>query len=515
MTATAYTVVTFAPVQGFIEKSRKLRDLYGGSFILSYLAKAICEAAEAAGHLVISPAIVQPTQGTPNQIVLAGDFPETAAREALLTAWRSLLDGCRRWVERHLPQLHFHWEADWRYWSNDAWEIFWGQGADISAARQAIARRKQQRDWRGINWQGESSTLSGADAIAWHGMSRAQRAQDRRLTQEDREIRDFYQALGKLPSLGEAFADDSEQLSLPELVKRLVTYEPVTQFMGQAIGTDLPALESTRTFKDVSAWEGGQQFWFMGDGDRIGEHLRQLKERSGDEASALSGFSRAMLDWGHGLSQHLPANPQGRIIYAGGDDFLGVLWSDRDRQQDKGFRQRCLDWLTTFPDIWAGHGQQGLTVSAGIVIPVGSVPQREVLQHCREAEKAAKQNGRDRVAIRVLYSSGNHVQWCCPWSQLTAILLGCRDDHWTGLLRDVQALRDRHADQSNADTAKALFDCYFPSLEGLLAAEATLFDSPSRPGQTSLLGPKPTDPDAAIWAWIQNLAWVGFQLRSR
>ncbi|MFN7715048.1 MAG: type III-B CRISPR-associated protein Cas10/Cmr2, partial [Pseudanabaenaceae cyanobacterium] len=35
---TTYTVITFAPVQGFIEKSRKLRDLYGASQILSYLS---------------------------------------------------------------------------------------------------------------------------------------------------------------------------------------------------------------------------------------------------------------------------------------------------------------------------------------------------------------------------------------------------------------------------------------------------------------------------------------------
>ena len=29
MTDSIYTAITFAPVQGFIEKSRKLRDLYG------------------------------------------------------------------------------------------------------------------------------------------------------------------------------------------------------------------------------------------------------------------------------------------------------------------------------------------------------------------------------------------------------------------------------------------------------------------------------------------------------
>ncbi|MBW4442550.1 MAG: hypothetical protein KME10_15220 [Plectolyngbya sp. WJT66-NPBG17] len=43
-TDTIYTAITFAPVQGFIEKSRKLRDLYGSSFILSYLANALCKA---------------------------------------------------------------------------------------------------------------------------------------------------------------------------------------------------------------------------------------------------------------------------------------------------------------------------------------------------------------------------------------------------------------------------------------------------------------------------------------
>ncbi|MEH2451730.1 type III-B CRISPR-associated protein Cas10/Cmr2 [Nostoc sp.] len=69
-----YTAITFAPVQGFIEKSRKLRDLYGSSFILSYLSSAVCEAAEKESYKVISPAIINVVQGTPNQIIIRGDF---------------------------------------------------------------------------------------------------------------------------------------------------------------------------------------------------------------------------------------------------------------------------------------------------------------------------------------------------------------------------------------------------------------------------------------------------------
>jgi CRISPR-associated protein Cmr2 len=48
-----YTVITFAPVQGFIEKSRKLRDLYGASQILSYLSwKIVCAANLSTGQKI-------------------------------------------------------------------------------------------------------------------------------------------------------------------------------------------------------------------------------------------------------------------------------------------------------------------------------------------------------------------------------------------------------------------------------------------------------------------------------
>jgi CRISPR-associated protein Cmr2 len=52
---TIYTAISFAPVQGFIEKSRKLRDLYGASLILSYLSSKLLEAGKKANCEVISP----------------------------------------------------------------------------------------------------------------------------------------------------------------------------------------------------------------------------------------------------------------------------------------------------------------------------------------------------------------------------------------------------------------------------------------------------------------------------
>ncbi|HEY9864246.1 MAG TPA: type III-B CRISPR-associated protein Cas10/Cmr2, partial [Candidatus Obscuribacterales bacterium] len=66
-----YIVVTFAPVQGFIEKSRKLRDLYGASQILSYLSAKLVEQAKNTPNLeVISPGLPQVKEGVPNRILI-------------------------------------------------------------------------------------------------------------------------------------------------------------------------------------------------------------------------------------------------------------------------------------------------------------------------------------------------------------------------------------------------------------------------------------------------------------
>jgi CRISPR-associated protein Cmr2 len=187
---TVYTAITFAPVQGFIEKSRKLRDLYGSSFILSYLARALCDAAEAAGHRVISPALTNVNQGTPNQVVIWGAFAKDDAQFALLNAWKAIVSLCCDEVERCLPESQlagrYTWRRVWNAWGEHAWEFFWAQGPTISAARTALHQVKRSRAWTGLNWHGESSTLSGADAIAWYGMAEAMHPKASAAAQDDK-----------------------------------------------------------------------------------------------------------------------------------------------------------------------------------------------------------------------------------------------------------------------------------------------------------------------------------------
>ena len=429
---TIYTAITFAPVQGFIEKSRKLRDLYGSSFLLSYLARIICQAAENQGCQVISPAQINVTQGTPNQIIIQGSLPEKEAQKAFARGWSTITHLCKTYIEE-IPDFTYHWQRAWNAWANHTWEFFWSQydGNEpnpVTQVRKQLNEIKRERNWIGINWQGESSTLSGADGIAWYGMTDESHPLSYRPSEIDEKINFFYEKLTQ--KLGEKILDSNERLSIPELIKRVITTEKIVKQLRE-LNTENPQLfpdvGDLKGFIEINRHEQNQYTgWFQGDGDEIGKFLQAQSAR--DEENILKTFSEKMMNWGKKFPYYLyPWENQtlpnfedrlppltyrdGRIIYAGGDDFLGVLF--RNDPKNPLTAKECLEWFFQFEQIWQTH-KQGITVSIGFVWAAPNVPQRDVLQHCRETEKLAKNNGRDRLAIRILFNSGNHLDWHCP-----------------------------------------------------------------------------------------------------
>ena len=524
MTSPVYTAITFAPVQGFIEKSRKLRDLYGSSFILSFLSQALCEDAITHGHEVISPALISVTQGTPNQIVICGDFSEVSARTALARAWQAVVDVCRIEIERRLPESklpgHYTWRRAWDAWGNHTWECFWAQGGSISEVRDRLNQTKRARRWVGINWQGESSTLSGIDAVAWYGMAEKMHPHTS-AAEIQRQVSDYCQRLSK--ALPDSILDATEQLSVPELIKRvlLVKDEGFPARLKATLEQQrLPAIEPPARFTEVNRFEANRwTAWFQGDGDRIGQFL---KSSGGEDPVRLNAFSRAMREWGKTFQTGFDQT-QGRIIYAGGDDFLGILYRNPPEPELSG--TEVLDYFRTFPSVWERHNQRDadgnlLTVSVGLVWAAPGVPQRDVLQHCREAEQAAKQGGRDRLCIRVVFNGGNYLEWACPWWLLEAGLMEAYRDRrgatktaasWDHLFADVAALEARHGFSGGTNVALGLFEIYFgPSLRALV--EAHLWTVGTQPG---ILGDKEIDPTPTqnrLNQWVVNLAKVGYHL---
>jgi CRISPR-associated protein Cmr2 len=532
---TIYTSISFAPVQGFIEKSRKLRDLFGASMILSYLSAKLVDRAQELDFEVISPGLLTLKEGMPNRILIQGHtaLSRDEVKNTLLTEWGKILDQCRIWVENQVEREQYYWsqqeedrgqqKRDWERWKSYAWEVFWGHGTSVKEAMEDLERRKLKRDWIGINWTGESSSLSGTDAIAWDGLGK-ESARPWEWSRYKESVDQFYAELA-YASEGAAstsndlgkFLDPNERLSIPELVKRVVTrYDDIGKKFGSEFRFDsLSEMVRLPQPGQPGHWTG----WFMGDGDSVGDKLKELATNPHD-IQPLKTFSDAMRNWGRNFKKDFDQD-LGRVIYAGGDDFLGVIYSKNPKAAIPAYR--ALQWLMRLNEEWQTH-QQPITLSVGFVWAGHSVPQRDVLQHCREAEKRAKTLGKNRVTIRVLFNSGQHVQWTCPWAYLD-ILTKYRDlngintqeeiqknsqktANWNHLYSDWATLKARHAIRLeemedftvNKQIAVSVFDLYFDKT-------ATKFE-------TERLWQELTGDNTAkaIVNWMDDLIQVGWQL---
>jgi CRISPR-associated protein Cmr2 len=270
----------------------------------------------------------------------------------------------------------------------------------------------------------------------------------------------------------------------------------------------------------------------MGDGDQVGDKLKILASRhENDEQKQdreLQRFTELMRNWGKKFQAKQDLFPQGkgRVIYAGGDDFLGVVYSEATKTQEKPEKVKpieALRWLLTLEDHWKDLQntiQQELelkfTYSVGFVWAGHQVPQRDILQHCREAEKRAKNLGRDRLTIRVVFNSGQYVQWTCLWRYLD-ILTKYRDrdgktwgqdPNWNHIYSDWAQLKARHAVRLkemegiaiDKRIALALFNLYFNDIGTTFSQESLWND---------IAG---DNTDEAIVNWLNDLVQVGWQL---
>ncbi|MEH2351100.1 MAG: hypothetical protein V7K55_24450 [Nostoc sp.] len=197
--------------------------------------------------------------------------------------------------------------------------------------------------------------------------------------------------------------------------------------------------------------------------------------------------------------------------------------------------QECLDWFYNFNSVndnalWKKH-KIPIGVSVGFVWAAPGVPQRDILQNCRETEKNAKNQGRDRLAIRILFNGGNYLDWVCPWWCLQEVLEGYCDRNeqtgekanWGHIHADVALLESRHAFKGEqTDIALALFGIYFTAKKECLNLknEKILWnqheqDDPNKKIISyGILGNKKDckDVNKALNNWIINLAKIGFQL---
>ncbi|MEW5980210.1 MAG: type III-B CRISPR-associated protein Cas10/Cmr2 [Acidobacteriota bacterium] len=223
---------SIGPVQGFVSQSRRTRDLWASSFLLSFLAKAAMDAVVTSRGKIVLPAELSsngsqagpPHGNVPNRFVAEVSDPVgvvTSVTQAFHDAWQRIVQAVwDRFVEP-VFNLGNGTRTIWNRQANNFWELSWGVG---SSDEDPLPRRK--------NWRTSPVTVEPGDHCSmmgqWQELSGFIRSQQR--VQQDR----FWEAIrGKA---GQLDLDPDERLCAVALVKRLVP-----RVAAQAFGRELDA----------------------------------------------------------------------------------------------------------------------------------------------------------------------------------------------------------------------------------------------------------------------------------
>ena len=224
--------VSVGPVQGFVAQSRRTRDLWGSSYLLSFLSAHAMRSAEVAGGRIIRPSVNQdqlyhwvtgshegtaPRIGTvPNHFVVevdGGDASEVAgaAETALKAAWNGV---CTAVWDRFVQHASPAGRETHRIWIRQIfrfWEVTWTAGPP-EAGSALLARRKHWRSHRLPDEPGDKCMMMH-DLQELSGYVRSEGRESRK--NSDR----FWNLVRK--GLGPLDLDDNERLCAIALVKRL------------------------------------------------------------------------------------------------------------------------------------------------------------------------------------------------------------------------------------------------------------------------------------------------------
>lgn len=226
---------TLGPVQGFVAQARRTRDLWAGSFLLSYLSGQAMRHVLAEGGAIHFPHVHEPDRTITDPLLRAIDtvhredrcsggpavgslpnrfvawLPEGAdpagLGQAVLTAWQKVTDTV--WKQYVQPAAHLgrNTEAIWRRQSEGFWDMAWAVGEEPSL----LDQRKNWRTHVPTTEPGDKCTLMG-NLQELSGHIRTSR------TGRDQQ-EEFWRRLCR--PLGDLELGEDERLCTISLVKRL------------------------------------------------------------------------------------------------------------------------------------------------------------------------------------------------------------------------------------------------------------------------------------------------------
>lgn len=420
------------PVQEFIAQARLTRDLWSGSYLLSWLmAHAIAAITEKYGLRdddVIMPSLannplvlalrdlqadVAPAKvlvpNLPNRVLAV--VPENKGREAGELASQAVRGELSR-----IAAAVWQWLRE-KAGAKDEWR------ADFDAQLAAFP----QMAFASVPWDGRPETWKSAhetleanlaarrnvrDFAQWAGSSAPKDSLSGKEEAIGGDADAFWERLHGHPPFSKA---KNHRYGAMNLVKRLWLRIPTEgewrqgNYLAEALNFPARAVRGKLTVDPIPELAGrnktGSPYFAVlaFDGDRMGEKISGQSDFAGGiqaVSHALSGFA---LDRVPGIvKEH-----DGFLVYAGGDDVLALLPSTRAiacaRAIERAFEE-------------AGRAY-GFTGSCGIAVGHMKAPLQMLVQKAREMEHAAKeQHGRNALAIALVKRSGEIVEWGCNWN---------------------------------------------------------------------------------------------------
>ena len=155
------------------------------------------------------------------------------------------------------------------------------------------------------------------------------------------------------------------------------------------------------------------------DGDSMGETLGGKNLKDGVK---LIDFQKALSEKLGAFAENVKnivekkTEKRGRVVFAGGEDFLGFVNLNYLLSTMKDLREKFDDDVNEPLKKYLKDGEK-LSFSAGVVIAHFKMPLSTVIKMTREMEKLAKQrDGKDAFSVAVMKHSGEINSCTLPWN---------------------------------------------------------------------------------------------------
>lgn len=482
--------ISLGPVQDFIAAARRTADLQAGSELLVDLAKTVAETVHAGGkNTLIFPAapntdgpnkiLVQVNDSDSAQVAALASAAKAAAQQKLVGAWEQtlvalshlkyLLDEpladsqIERFLEFYAAWVPLKSDTDYPNARRDVDRLLAGrkalrqfeqcneqqnqtrrqrQKSPLDPSRDCVIKPDSKEEWRVPEacdarplWLKRSETLDAVSIVkrVW--------GVEQWGSQEVESVpsTSLMAARGLLPELREAAPSKIQELEalarkggkgvdIGDLVFKSRRDEVQKETEGRLSSKDMDDAEDL-THNALRA-AGRSEFppyyaILLADGDRMGKLLSAIDSRDGHReiSQCLSDFAKK--------AEEIVTGFGGHAVYVGGDDVLALLPANRAlecaAQLAQTFRQVMTE-VAAKHKVDLSDTQKGGTLSAGIVWVHSLEPLQQALEKARDAEKMAKKNGRNSLALAVYTRGGEPRTSVRSWKDTPEI------DDWNALI---------------------------------------------------------------------------------